>query len=110
MNFTTTKLNIESTGYFSTLVKDYQHEDAFLKDFIVDFPSFEAIAKTCETRRHFPMHREVLVEALRKQYQGIECHDKVIQSINLLKQDNTFPFVPLISLRFLQGICTLFIK
>ena len=90
MNFKTTKLDIESTGYFSTLVKDYQQEDIFLKDLIVDFPSFEAIAKTCETRLHFPMHREVLVKALQQQYQGIECHDKVIQAINLLKQDNTF--------------------
>lgn len=90
MKFTTTKINIDSISYFSPLVKDYQREDDFFKDFINAFPSFEAIANACETRPQFPLDREVLVDTLKRQYKGIECHEKVISAIDSLKHETTF--------------------
>lgn len=90
MKFTTTKIDIDTISYFSSLVKDYQREDDFFNDFINAFPSFEAIAKACETRPQFPMNRKVLVDTLKKQYEGIECHEQVTKAIDSLKHETTF--------------------
>lgn len=90
MNVRTTKLDIDKVPFFSPLVKDYLHEDDFFNDFINAFPSFDAIAKACETRPLFPLDREVLTATMKRQYDGIECHDKVINAIDSLKHETTF--------------------
>ena len=85
-----TKLPFEKVGSFSSLFLDYVNGKESLKPFYrfePDLNGFEQIIK----ERKFPQrNREVLVEALRRQYYDLPKSELLQKNIDLLKEENTF--------------------
>ena len=83
------------TGYFSKLICDYLDESENVKPFYNRFPSFENFkAQFEEKSRNFPLaHRELLSDALVKQYHGIDASEGTLQHIESLKNRHTYTIV-----------------
>ena len=79
-----------STGYFSKLVADYLSGNEFLKDFYVHPTSLEGIKASINARKKFNTNRELLVEQLAKQYEGIPLNEKQYQHLHALLNQDTF--------------------
>ena len=78
------------TGYSSKLVIDYLQQDEKLQPFYKHLVSLEGIKASIKERQKFPQQREVLVQELKKQYEGLEQTAKLIWNIDQLLQSNTF--------------------
>ncbi len=85
-----TYLNYAGTGFFSKLVGDYISGDNELKPFYKYPVNLDGIRQSIEARKKFPQQREVLVQQLTKQYEGLLKRPKVEQQIDMLLQPNTF--------------------
>lgn len=83
------------SGYFSELICDYLDEKKGLKPFYNRFPKLENFkAQIEEKKASFPkQHRTVLVESLKKQYQGVALSKTTKKNIDLLGNDTTFTVV-----------------
>ena len=84
-----TYLSYSSTGRFSKIVTDYISKAEILKPFYKYDASIQGITKSIEARKQFP-HRQILVDELRKQYNGLEIHSSVAANIEALQHQNTF--------------------
>ncbi len=86
---------LEQTGYFSPLIADYLREREELRPFYNVFPGNESFSDCIERKaQHFPRkQREVLFEALNKQYKGLQPSPDTANNIALLKATNTFTIV-----------------
>jgi len=83
-------ISYESTGYFSKMMIDYVKRDEKLKPFY-DYPvSPEGIEASIEARKQFETPRNLLVEELRKQYDGLALSEKQEQNLQLLLRQSTF--------------------
>jgi bacillithiol biosynthesis cysteine-adding enzyme BshC len=80
----------EQTGFFSNLVNDYLSHSSKLNEFYAHQPSLEGIKASIKARQFFQTPRELLVECLQEQYNGIEQSEKVQLNIKLLNDANTF--------------------
>ena len=80
----------EQTGFFSNLVNDYLSHSSKLTEFYAHQPSLEGIKASIKARQSFQTPRELLVECLQEQYNGIEKSEKVQLNIKLLNDANTF--------------------
>lgn len=83
-------ISYESTGYFSKMMIDYVKGDEKLKPFYPYPVSLEGIKASIEARKQFETPRTLLVEELRKQYQGLALTQSQEQNLQLLLQENTF--------------------
>jgi bacillithiol biosynthesis cysteine-adding enzyme BshC len=83
-------ISYESTGSFSKIMLDYVSGDDKLKRFYNYPASLEGIKASIEARKKFHTPRKILVEELRKQYQGITLTGKQEQNLELLLLENTF--------------------
>lgn len=90
MNCKSTRIPYRQTGVFSKLVLDYIDQADTVKPFMANQPSLQGIQKAIEARKGFPTNRPILVQELKKQYEGIEIKDKVAKNIESLLSDNTF--------------------
>jgi hypothetical protein len=72
MNCTSTRLPYRQTGAFSKIALDYIDQAAALKPFFAHPPSLQGIQKAIDARKEFSTNREILVQELKKQYEGIE--------------------------------------
>ena len=90
MNCTSTRIPYRQTGAFSGIVMDYIDQAASLRPFFTHPPTMQGIQKAIETRKKFNQDREVLVQELRKQYEGIETSEKVKQNIEALLSPEAF--------------------
>ncbi len=90
MNFTSTRIPYRQTGAFSRIVVDYIDQTDTLKPFYAHTPSLQGIHKAIAGRKQFPGHRELLVQELKKQYEGVAVHPKVSDHINALLSPDTF--------------------
>jgi len=90
MNFTSTRIPYRQTGAFSRIVVDYIDQAEALKPFYADAPSLQGIQKAIAARQQFPGHRELLVQELKKQYEGLAIHPKVSANLNALLSPDTF--------------------
>ena len=90
MNCKSTRIPYRQTGVFSKLVLDYIDQAESIKPFMANPPSLQGIQKAIESRKGFTTNRVVLVQELKKQYDGVETSDKVKKNIDSLLSDNTF--------------------
>ncbi len=97
MDCTSTRLPYRQTGAFSKIALDYIDRAAALKPFFAHPPTLQGIQKAIDARKQFPADlptgqagREVLVQELKKQYEGVETSDKVKQNIESLLSADTF--------------------
>jgi bacillithiol biosynthesis cysteine-adding enzyme BshC len=77
------------TGYFSKLIIDYLHSAPQLQPFYNLPPTLQSLEQAINQRKNFE-HRQVLVEQLQKQYQGLNILEKVSGNIQALSSENTF--------------------
>jgi bacillithiol synthase len=80
----------EKTGYFSKLVLDYLDGDEKLKPFYKYPVSIDGIKASIEARKNFDTPRNLLVQQLYKQYEGIKLNELQKQNLQSLLQPNTF--------------------
>ena len=90
MDCTSTRFPYRQTGAFSKIALDYIDQLATLKPFFSFPPTLQGIQKAIEVRKQFNTNREVLVQELKKQYEGIDTTEKVKDNIELLLSDDTF--------------------
>lgn len=90
MNCTATRLPYRQTGAFSRIALDYIDQAEALRPFFTHPPSLQGVQKAIGARKKFPTDRKVLVQELKKQYEGIETTDKVRKNIESLLSENTF--------------------
>ena len=83
-------ISYESTGYFSKMMIDYVKGDEKLKQFYKYPVSIEGIKASIEARKQIETPRTLLVQELRKQYQGLVLTGKQEQNLLLLSEQNTF--------------------
>lgn len=90
MNCTSTRLPYRQTGAFSKIALDYIDQAAALKSFFTHPPSLQGIQKAIEARKKFTTPRAVLVQELKKQYEGVPANERVTGNIESLLSGNTF--------------------
>jgi bacillithiol biosynthesis cysteine-adding enzyme BshC len=79
----------DKTGYFSKLVIDYLNSALLLQPFY-NFPAtIEGLQQSINQRKNFK-NRNLLVETLQQQYEGLHVHEKVSANIQSLSNENTF--------------------
>ena len=84
------KLPYEDIGYLSKRDLAYILEEDALREFYSHSPKIESFKDIIEQRNEFPVHREVLVENLSKQYELISHNDSVSNNIRSLLDEKTF--------------------
>lgn len=82
-------VSYEKTGYFSKLVIDYLNNVEALQPFYNLRPQPENITAAINQRKGFK-HRQVLVQQLQQQYEGLTISDKTASNIRSLVDENTF--------------------
>ncbi len=87
---TCTYIPYAQTGFFSKAVLDYLGQKQILQPFYQHSFSIPGIQAAIKAQQGFQHNREVLVAALKKQYEGLTLSGKVAQNIQLLSQSNTF--------------------
>lgn len=80
----------DCTGQFSTLFLDYIHQKPEIFPFYNQFPKIENFKKLIDGKKFKNSHREVLVETLSRQYQGLKDNETGIQQIQSLADSNTY--------------------
>jgi bacillithiol biosynthesis cysteine-adding enzyme BshC len=90
MDWTPTHLPYRQTGYFSKIITDYLERAESLTSFYEHPVGAEGIGSAMQARQQFAGHREVLVDALRRQYRGMVPAAAVQQNIEDLLQENAF--------------------
>jgi bacillithiol biosynthesis cysteine-adding enzyme BshC len=85
-----TYIPYNQTNYFSNIAIDYINASQQLQHFYKHQVNSNGILNAIKERQKFPQQREVLVEELQKQYEGVEQHLKVKENTLLLLQQNTF--------------------
>jgi bacillithiol synthase len=90
MNCISNRLPYRQTGAFSKIALDYIDQADAVKPFFEQAPTILGIKKAIEARKQFNTPRQILVEELRKQYEGVTISEKVSQNIESLLSANTF--------------------
>lgn len=90
MDWIPTHLSYRQTGYFSKIITDYLAQAEPLKPYYAHPVSAEGLRASLTARQQSPVNREVLVAALKEQYNGMEASLPVGQNIDSLLQDNAF--------------------
>ena len=88
--FDSTYYTYGSTGYFSKLIVDYLAGEKSLEPFYAFKPDWEGINDAIKNRSEFPVNRTLLVDQLKKSYEGLETHQRVHQNIDALLSESTF--------------------
>ncbi|HMH20612.1 MAG TPA: bacillithiol biosynthesis cysteine-adding enzyme BshC [Puia sp.] len=90
MDWIPTRLSYRQTGYFSKIITDYLDQADALTSFYAHPVSLKGICASLEDRQRSPVNRQVLVTALKKQYEGVAVAPLVQQNIDRLADGNTF--------------------
>jgi bacillithiol biosynthesis cysteine-adding enzyme BshC len=85
-----TYIPYRETGYFSKLVLDYLDEKEELKPFYQHPVSIDGIKAAIKERQQTINHRDLLVDELRKQYDGFDLTGLQKNNLRNLKSENTF--------------------
>jgi bacillithiol biosynthesis cysteine-adding enzyme BshC len=83
-------LSYQQTGYFSKLVADYVSGNEQLQKFYKYPVNIDGIKAAITARQAFATNRDLLVDALTKQYQNIALNDKQKANLEALKSNHTF--------------------
>lgn len=80
----------DATGYFSSIVLDYLHEQPNLQPFYQYSPRKSDFLHIIRQRKQFPFYRDLLADELFAQYADIPLHEKVKENIASLRDERTF--------------------
>jgi bacillithiol biosynthesis cysteine-adding enzyme BshC len=85
-------ISYQNSGYFSPLMNDYLNQKNELNSLYHRFPTLENFEdQIIEKKENFNNENRInLVDALKKQYSGIEISDLTKKNIELLADENTF--------------------
>jgi len=83
-------ISLKETGYFSKQIIDYLDEAEALKSFYNVFPLPANFMQVIQKRDFSSEKREILVNALRKQYKDIEISPNCRKNLELLESENTY--------------------
>ena len=85
-------LTFQNSGYFSKTMVDYLNQEKVLQPLYNRFPNLEAFQQQIEEKQltFNSDTRQILVEALKNQYQGLQDAETSLQNIELLKDKTTF--------------------
>lgn len=90
MDCIATRIPYRQTGAFTRIAMDYIDHAESLRPFFAHPVSLQGIQKAIEGRKKFHQNRELLVQELRKQYEGVPTTEKVRQNIETLLSPGTF--------------------
>lgn len=90
MDCIATRIPYRQTNAFSNIILEYLDHAEKLKPFYANAPTLQGLQKAIEVRKQFNTNRKVLVDVLKKQYEGVATSDKVKQNIDSLLAENTF--------------------
>ncbi len=90
MDCTSNRLPYRQTGAFTKIAMDYIDQFIALKPFFTYSPSTQGIQKAIEARKKVSTKRDVLVQQLKKQYEGIATSELVAKNIDSLLSAETF--------------------
>lgn len=83
-------ISYDKTGSFSKLMIDYANGDEKLTPFFSYPASLQGVEQAIEGRKSFKTNRQLLVDELRKQYEGIDLTQKQDDNLTSLLNDNTY--------------------
>lgn len=84
-------ISLERTDRFNRLILDYVNGESKLQDFYGFRHELENYPKQITARNQYPIYRDVLSDALLKQYEQIGgASDRVLQNIESLRNDRTY--------------------
>ncbi|MBL7472696.1 bacillithiol biosynthesis cysteine-adding enzyme BshC [Robertkochia sediminum] len=84
-------IDLEKTGRFSALIRDYLAKKPSLTSFYNRFPELEAFKGQIEEKSSFSVAaREVLADALEGQYEGLDVTESTKANIAALRSGKTF--------------------
>ena len=88
----TSHIPIKATGRFSQLICDYLDENKKLEQFYNNFPKIESFKDQIERKKisYSKEHRNILVNVLKDQYNGINVTEEVKNQLELIGKENTF--------------------
>ena len=90
MNFSSTALAYQQTGYFSRVITEYLAGNDFLKTFYEHEASLAGVEASMHDRELFPTDRTLLARVLKEQYEGQQLQPVVNKNIDRLENQNTF--------------------
>ncbi|HWB91782.1 MAG TPA: bacillithiol biosynthesis cysteine-adding enzyme BshC [Puia sp.] len=90
MDWISTRLPYQQTGYYSRIITDYLEQADELSPFYKHPVSAEGLRRSIEARKAFPTDRGALVGALEEQYASVPAASRVQENIALLAKENTF--------------------
>ncbi len=90
MSFSADKIAYDQTGSFSKIVLDYLADAPALKSFYNYRPDLDGIKKAVQTRKDFPVNRQLLSDALQQQYAAVGTSAKLKANIEALLSEDTF--------------------
>src|ERR1700761_2740209 len=90
MDWKSTRLPYQQTGYFSRIILDYLEQAEQLAPFYQHPVSPGGLRQAIEARKAFPTDRAVLVKALEEQYAEVSESPRVRENIDLLAEGTTF--------------------
>ncbi len=90
MDCISTRLPYRQTGAFNKIILDYIDQVPALRPFFAHPPTMEGIREAIRKRESFATNRTLLVEVLRKQYEGVPVSDATRQNIEALQSAQTF--------------------
>ncbi len=90
MDCSSTRLPYRQTNSFSKTVLDYLDHTEGLKPFYAHSQLCREFKKQLKQEKILTTNRELLVQELKKQYEGVETSDKVKANIELLLSKDTF--------------------
>ena len=85
-----TYLSYKDTNYFSSIALDYLQQSSQLQPFYQHPVSIDGIRLSIANRQQFNTNRTLLVDELRKQYNGLPLSKKQEDNLLLLLQPNTY--------------------
>ncbi len=87
-----TTIPFQKTGYFSKTICDYLDQNETIVPFYNNFSDLNGFKKQIEEKRTSfrAESRNLLVDALKNQYQKVSASNRVKENIQLLQKENTF--------------------
>lgn len=84
------KMQLGDTGKLSPIFLDYLRQEPNLEPFYGRFPTINSFANVLKEKQFDNDKRTTLAQVLSTQYHSLNCSDKVLENIQMLKDGNTF--------------------
>ena len=86
-------VDFEQAGMLHPITRAYLKQDQSLRAFYEFAPTFKGLEQSLTERKKYPIDRELLVNALLKQYEGVPNSHNIQGSIEKLREERTYTIV-----------------